>query len=139
MPKPTRTIDKALELTPEATAFIHGESNTQSAASDRDEPADGSVSSGRRKRLRRNRPIAKQTQTSNSSVGQQVSRLAEPAPPRSGFLVPITTRIRLETADALRRACLEQKLHRRLPNTQQEIIEVALCSWLIDNCYLTDA
>ena len=135
MPKECRSIDKALELTPEATAFIRGDSNPQSAASEKPVPADGSVSSRKRKRLRRNGHIAKQTQTNNPSVSQQASRLAEYAPPHSGFLVPITTRIHLETADALRRACLEQKLHRKLPNTQQEIIEVALCSWLIGNFY----
>lgn len=51
-------------------------------------------------------------------------------------LVPLTTRLRAPTADALRRACLEQKLARRSPNTQQEIVELALLDWLRIRNYL---
>ena len=51
-------------------------------------------------------------------------------------LVPLTTRISEQTADALRRAYLQQKLNRRLPDTQQEIIEAAICQWLGDHGFL---
>lgn len=78
------------------------------------------------------------------------SRAREAAPARSrpredpeqggGFygqiLVPLTTRLHPRTADALRRACLEQKLARQSPNTQQEIVELALKRWLSDNDFL---
>jgi hypothetical protein len=46
------------------------------------------------------------------------------------ILVPLTTRLKPRTADALRRVCLEQKLARRTPNSQQEIVELALAEWL---------
>lgn len=52
------------------------------------------------------------------------------------ILVPLTTRLKPRTADALRRACLEQKLARRSPNTQQEIVELALAKWLEDHRFL---
>lgn len=52
------------------------------------------------------------------------------------ILVPLTTRLKAPTADALRRACLEQKLSRRVPNTQQEIVEIALIAWLREHAYL---
>lgn len=52
------------------------------------------------------------------------------------LLAPLTTRIQPETADALKRAYLEQKLRRRRPATQQEIIETALSDWLARNGYL---
>ena len=48
-------------------------------------------------------------------------------------LVPLTTRIGQQTADALRRAYLQQKLNRRLPDTQQEIVEAALRQWLSEH------
>lgn len=52
------------------------------------------------------------------------------------LLVPLTTRLRASTAEALRRAYLEQRLHRRAPATQQEIVEAALAAWLAANGYL---
>ena len=51
-------------------------------------------------------------------------------------LVPITTRLLPRTADALRRAYLEQKLRHARPSTQQEIIEQALHDWLRREGYL---
>lgn len=52
------------------------------------------------------------------------------------ILVPLTTRLQPKTADALRRACLEMKLARQTPNTQQEIVEIALQAWLSDKGHL---
>jgi hypothetical protein len=50
--------------------------------------------------------------------------------------VAITTRLQARTADALRRAYLEQKLNRLEPATQQEIIELAVQQWLRANSFL---
>lgn len=58
------------------------------------------------------------------------------APANEDYLVPITTRLQARTAEALRRAYLEQKLNRREPATQQEIIELALQEWLRTNAFL---
>lgn len=52
------------------------------------------------------------------------------------ILIPLTTRLQPDTANALRRACLEQKLAGRQPATQQEIVEAAVRAWLADEDYL---
>lgn len=54
------------------------------------------------------------------------------------YLVAITTRLKSKTADALRRAHLEQKLHRHKPDTQQDIIEAAVQHWLIQHAFLDE-
>lgn len=51
-------------------------------------------------------------------------------------LVPLTTRLHPEVADALRRANLERRLKRQEPQTVQEIVEVALRTWLVEAGYL---
>lgn len=62
----------------------------------------------------------------------------EPAEPDfyGQILIPLTTRLKAPTADALRRACLEQKLARKSPNSQQEIVEIAVAAWLNEHEYL---
>lgn len=136
MPKPNRSIDKALELTPEATAFIRGGSMPQSSRSNKPLPADCRVPAGKRKRTGANANKTKQMQTHNPPAIQDALHPGGDFSPHAGILVPITTRLRLETADALRRACLEQKLQRKLPCTQQEIVEIALRTWLIRERYI---
>jgi hypothetical protein len=49
------------------------------------------------------------------------------------MLVPITTKLRRKTIQALRRVHLEQKLRDAKPATQQEIIEEAIHDWLTRN------
>ena len=56
--------------------------------------------------------------------------------PRGMRWISVTTRLLPETADALRRASLEQKLERLRPDTQQEIVEAAVRRWLSDEGYL---
>jgi hypothetical protein len=52
------------------------------------------------------------------------------------LLVSLTTRIQPRTANALRRAHLEQELRHAKPDTQQDIIEEALAAWLTRHGYL---
>jgi hypothetical protein len=52
------------------------------------------------------------------------------------LLVSLTTRLSPATAEALRRAVLEQKLQRQRPQTQQEIVEAAVRGWLTANGFL---
>lgn len=49
---------------------------------------------------------------------------------------PISTRIRTEFADALKRASLERQLNKVQPNTLQDILEEAIEPWLRNNGYL---
>ena len=51
--------------------------------------------------------------------------------------VPISTRIRTEFAQALKRASLERQLAGQEPSTLQDILEQAVEPWLRSNGYLT--
>ena len=50
--------------------------------------------------------------------------------------VPLTTRMRSEYADALKRASLERQLKKVEPNTLQDILEQAIEPWLRSNGYI---
>jgi hypothetical protein len=50
--------------------------------------------------------------------------------------VPISTRIRGDFAEALKRASLERQLHKVEPNTLQDILEQAIEPWLKSNGYI---
>jgi hypothetical protein len=47
--------------------------------------------------------------------------------------VPISTRIRAEYADALKRALLQRQFDKLEPNTLQDILEQAIEPWLKQN------
>ena len=51
-------------------------------------------------------------------------------------LVPLSTRLHPEIANALRRASLERKLKDTPSNSVQDIVEEALTPWLRDQGYL---
>jgi hypothetical protein len=51
--------------------------------------------------------------------------------------VPLTSRVRADIAEALKRASLERQLQRIEPSSVQEILENALEPWLKANGYLT--
>jgi hypothetical protein len=51
--------------------------------------------------------------------------------------VPLTTRVRIDFAHALKRASLERQLKGEFPHTLQDILEEALEPWLKNNGYIT--
>jgi hypothetical protein len=51
--------------------------------------------------------------------------------------VPLTTRIRTDFGNALKRASLQRQLEGVEPNTVQDILEEALEPWLREHGYLT--
>lgn len=51
------------------------------------------------------------------------------------ILENVTTRLTRETNELLTEAALRQKLAKRLPDTRQEIIEIAVNEWFIKNGY----
>mgnify|MGYP001817082678 CR=1 FL=1 len=138
MPKVSRSIDKALELTPEATTFIRGDTNSSVANSGYVAAYDRAAPAKKRKRVGHNSVRTKRRQANDSPSCRQVPQPAEHTTLPAGILVPVTTRLSLTTADALRRACLEQKLQRKSPSTQQEIVDAALRAWLVDNGYFAE-
>ena len=143
-----RGMGQALALTPEKMAFIQGGAETAEPSAASLHQADAGLATG---------PQTRQPNMAPQSVASDEVAGRPPRPRRSrassdlrttvadpgesdGFygplLVPLTTRLQPKTADALRRACLEQKLARRTPNTQQEIVELAVARWLKEHRFL---
>jgi hypothetical protein len=140
-----RSLSSALDLTPEKMAFIQGGGSASPKAAPKP----------RERVVQAPEPLVvdERVEAIRLEADEEVeelpreSRPRRPARPRSRpapeptpitdyLLVPITTRLNPRTADALRRAHLEQKLRRQSPSTQQEIVEEALQEWLRDNGYL---
>jgi hypothetical protein len=64
------------------------------------------------------------------------SNATRPAATSPFSRVPISTRIRSEYAEALKRASLERQLNKVEPNTLQDILEQAIEPWLKNNGYI---
>jgi hypothetical protein len=64
--------------------------------------------------------------------------VASPSPTPSTTISrsPVSTRIRADYADALKRASLERQLSKTEPSTLQDILEQAIEPWLKSNGYL---
>ena len=144
-----RSLDHALEMTPEKLAFVQGGRSSETAKpvpAAKKAPIEPSVagkpvpaatdagartpkpttSTGKsRKQTNRRRIRANSRRNGPTPEGQKLTD-----PSLQNFLVPLTTRLHAQTATALRRAYLEQKLHGRLPETKQEIVETAVKQWL---------
>jgi hypothetical protein len=67
--------------------------------------------------------------------GTQTAQQPQPSPPTTR--TPISSKIRTDYAEALKRASLERQLKKLYPNTVQDIIEEALEPWLKTNGYLS--
>lgn len=134
-----RSIGDAMNLTPDKLAFIQGgavlppdpkpsadleptKPNTPNPSTE-ELKADSLVEDPKPKRTR---PTVKSRTTAASDDELHMAPI----------LAPLTTRLHPETADALRRACLEQRLRRRKPHTQQEIVELAVRRWLSENGFV---
>jgi hypothetical protein len=137
-----RSMGTALSLNPDKLAFIHGEQAMLQAGnvpekipaadrpSDRPEAAlwePGSASPRIKRRGHRPKVSPPAPLAPPGIVGPSYSGDLPP------LLVSLTTRLSPATAEALRRAALEQRLQRRRPHTQQEIVEAAVRQWLAAN------
>lgn len=124
-----RSLSSAMEITPEKLAFIQGTPvSTTATISEPERPKTTSqalTGTGRQPRGSREKPHGPPEEKDDSILTE-------------GLLVPLTTRLKPKTADGLRRAYLEQKLKRRHPATQQEIVELALVNWLTKEGYLQE-
>lgn len=148
-----RSLTDALELTPEKVAFINGspgDRTTPAVAPDSSPsivpamekvqetvPAEGSnptiniaLEPARRQR-RPNSATAHSTATINKSPENHGAGMT-----LGNVLVPLTTRLRPETALALKRASLEQRLRGLSPATVQEIVAQSVTRWLQSQGYL---
>jgi hypothetical protein len=68
--------------------------------------------------------------------GTKPAAAPSPAISSPSARVPISTRIRGEYAEALKRASLERQLNKVEPSTLQDILEQAIEPWLRSNGYI---
>lgn len=134
-----RSLTDAVNLTPKLEAFITGGVPSESPQPVKNLTDDNPRALGPesvvemptrhepRPRVR-GRPRAKERSTNEEGDPRTVDRAAELL---DDILVPLTTKLRRKTVQAIRRAYLEQKLAGRKPATQQEIIEEAVGDWLL--------
>ncbi len=117
-PPKAKTIEMQLPSQPNVSEAASAEKRSGQTPS-----AGAFDGSGETERKRKRRP----TSRSEAPAASEVLSLV---------LVPLTTRLQHKTAQALRRAYLEQRLRHMKPDTQQEIVEEALLDWLERNDYL---
>ncbi|QDV62020.1 hypothetical protein [Crateriforma conspicua] len=136
-----RSINEALNLTPEKLAFIKQDPRLE-AVKDRDAKTIDLDQSKEIKESSKAQPEPVEPAAAKATPRREMRRTkrttAQPTL-SGGALVPLTTRLQPETADALRRAYLERKLDGFTNATQQEIVEEALQAWLVNEGYLSDA
>jgi hypothetical protein len=143
-----RSMGDALALDSEKLAFIHGDKaevetgrgpekiQAEGRLLERPKPAHeepGPSGPHTPRRGRRPKTAPQEPLLAPEILGQTY---AGDLPP---LLVSLTTRLSPATAEALRRASLEQRLRRRRPHTHQEIVEAAVRHWLTTNGFFRAA
>jgi hypothetical protein len=127
-----------MDMTPAKMAFIKGQSEVEPlppiadpAAKAAEETIEIEVSKKETESTKE--PAARISRRSNRRSNQDAPNANEVL---DQVLVPVTIRLSHRTAQALRRAYLEQRLKHVKPDTQQEITEDALTDWLLRSGYL---
>lgn len=144
-----RSLGDGLSMTPSKLAFIQGTPQAaEPAVTSAPAPSEGVTEpdSGEERQLSEGVSQASErvdipTRSPSRRTKTRIRTERDTAPTPSGIgmanlLAPLTTRLQPATAAALKRAGLEQKLRGAQPATVQEIAEVAITEWLIDNDYL---
>ena len=144
-----RTLNAAIDVSPEKLAFIRGGVPDDTSAKKQDAPAGTPVQSVVQnisaQSQAQDEPIELETVVETDSIERKRTRSRgrgshaakdEPMAGIANLLVPLTTRLTPATAAALKRAGLEQKLYGRKPGTVQEIVENSLRLWLQGEGYI---
>ncbi len=86
------------------------------------------------------RPLASLVERMNPPAASRPTVMAIHQNGTPGFQTvrPITVRLRLQTAQAMRRACAQRSIDYVQPYTQQDIMEEALVGWLRSQGYLLE-
>ena len=121
-----------MEMTPEKLAFIQGQSKTATTV-----PVAPTTAKVEKKLIDIEISTQKSSMASATAPAKprRAARRSNQVAPGANevldqMLVPVTIRLPHRTAQALRRAYLEQRLKHAKPDTQQEIVEEALGDWL---------
>jgi hypothetical protein len=138
-------MGSALSLNPDTVAFIHGEPTGAKREAELEKTPTAGYSPERSEGSMLEsvsaRPVFRRRGRRPKSPPPEPLVTPETASPSypgdfPPLLVSLTTRLSPAIAEALRRAALEQKLKRRRPQTQQEIVEAAVRGWLTTNGFL---
>ena len=127
-------------MTPEKLAFINGQSSSapkQKVAAPAKvdlKPADSEAMEAVQKTPSEGTPFKPRRSQRRTS-----SEATDPSDVLANMLVPVTIRLPHRMAQALKRAYMEQRLKHSKPDTQQEIVEEALATWLARHGYLNVA
>jgi hypothetical protein len=129
-----RTLVSALTMTPEKRAFIEGGPRPMSQlGSERAVPPEPEAQdSDQQDNIDESQPVVGDPRRRRRRQGR-VRREEEPLASMSRFRnlrMPLTTSLRPEMLDALRRLSLERRLSGVVPSAIQEIVEEALEQWL---------
>jgi hypothetical protein len=127
-----RSIGDALAMTPDKLAFIHGNGGERQTAKVETAIARENAIAEQPVQKETSRPRRAARPRAAAPTASAITSLDSETPYIDQILVPLTTRIRPGTANALKRVCLEQKLNRRKPDSAQEI----LSHWLAQNGFL---
>jgi hypothetical protein len=122
-------------LTAEKLAFIRGEKSAPPQARLEQEGSE----SGMTVELETTAPSEEQPERQHRRRSR--GRASRPEEPQASeildqMLVPVTIRLKHRTAQALKRAALEQKLKHAKPDQVQEIGEEAFSDWLVRSGYV---
>jgi hypothetical protein len=126
-----------MTLTPEKVAFIRG-----STAKAEKTPSRTATTEDAEKTVEFEGPVADAaTENAKPQRRRSRARASTPEQPQANeildqILVPVTFRLQHRTAQALKRAALEQKLKHLRPDKLQEIGEEAITEWLEKSGYL---
>jgi hypothetical protein len=131
-----RSLGDALAMTPDKLAFIHGNAGKQQTVKVEAGVATENALSEQQVQKQTSRPRRPSRPRARASEAASAASIDSETPYIDQILVPLTTRIRPATANALKRVCLEQKLNRRKPDSAQEIVELALGHWLAQHGFL---
>lgn len=129
-----------MEMTPEKLAFIKGQPATESD-SELSKTVMGDAAE-KRIELKTAHQESEAVTEPRAKPGRRATRsraireIPEASELLDQVLVPVTIRLQHRTAQALRRAHLEQRLKHAKPDTQQEIVEEALGDWLVRQGFL---
>lgn len=127
-----RTLGDA--MTPEKIAFIKDSPGKPGKTSQAEKPQAPAKTIELSERATTGEPDAGSSR--RRSRGRTREALPEASEILDQVLVPITMRLQHRTAQALKRAYLEQKLKHAKPDTLQEIGEEALVDWLLKAGYI---
>ena len=131
-----RSLGAALQMTPEKLAFIKSTPEPAPITEPTIEVASSVVQQERPATMEVQSPVAEVQEKPVTRSPRRRERIEEEEISdeallgMNNLLVPLTTRLQPRTAAALKRAGLEQKLRGRKPSSVQEIVEIAIQTWL---------